>query len=261
MKPRHRLLKILNLTVLTSVVIVLVVIMLGVGFKSSSEQNYQTSGIGSPIIADPNLIGYNCSEENLFENKGLPIAECASDYCIDTAKGVMAVTYNIPDCLPLCISEDYLNDNFAIDVFSYGGYEPDLNNLGCMSIYQPKTQMGGFVGITWTSEPWTCNNPDAPCYGCDGVIYHAHFNLADPIQIDSNHLPTVFTSGADWSFLVDGVPSCDLDKFVNIGLCTGWEGCPREDQKFQLILAQNVIFWRPPPPFEHSIAILIFKKT
>jgi hypothetical protein len=247
MKPQNRLLKILNLTVLTSVVIVLVVIMLGVGFRSSSEQNYKTSGIGSPIVADPNLIGYNCSEENLFNNKGLPIAECASDYCIDTQAGIMVVEYNIPDCLPLCITQDYLNNNFGITVYSYGGYHPDPDAFGGMCIYQPKTGLGGFVGITW-SEPTivACDNPDLPCYGCDVYVYNAVFTLNDPIQIDSNHLPTVYTSGADWTTLCDGVPSGNLNKFVNLALCTGWEGCDKQDQKFQLILAQICYFWRPP---------------
>jgi len=236
MKPRERLLKILNLTVLTSVVIILVVIILGVGFINSSEKNVKISERGSPIIADPYSFGYNRSEENLFEISGLPVAECAADYCIDTEAGFMVVEYVIPDVLPLCITEDYLDSNFGITVLSYGGYHPD--GMGGMSIYQPKTEMGGFVGINWIYVgSFLCDNPDLACYGCYVDAYVADFVLPDPIQIDSNHLPDVYTYGADWATMVDDPASPNLNKWVQLCLCTGWEGCGEPDQKFQLILA------------------------
>jgi len=236
MKPRERLLKILNLTVLTSIVIVLVVIMLGVGFNNSSKENFKISEIGSPIIADPNYFGCNRSEENLFEIKTLPVAECAADYCIDTEAGFMIVQYDIPDVLPLCITEEYLDSNFGITVLSYGGYHPD--GMGGMSIYQPKTELGGFVGIEWCYVgSFLCENPELACYGCYVDAYVADFVLPEPIQIDSNHLPDVYTSGADWTTMIDDPVSCNLDKWVQLCLCTGWEGCEKPDQKFQLILA------------------------
>ena len=241
MKPRERLLKILNLTVLTSIVIVLVVIMLGVGFVKSSDE---ISRMGSPVIADPNDMGFNRSEGNLFESKGLPVAECAADYCIDTEPGFMVVQYTIPDVLPLCITEDYLDSNFDITVLSYGGYHPD--GMGAMAIFQPKTGLGGYAGIEWCYiGSFLCDNPDLACYGCYVDAYTANFVLPDPIQIDSNHLPDVYAYGADWSTLVDG--DCgNLDKFVQLALCTSWEGCDKDNQKFQLILAQKCYFLETP---------------
>jgi len=238
MKPREGLLKILNLTVLTSVVIILVVIMLGVGFINFSEKNVKISERGSPIIADPYSFGYNRSEENLFETSGLPVAECAADYCIDTEKGVMVVDYNIPDTLPLCITEEYLDNNFDINVFSYGGYHPDPDFMGGMSISQLKTGLGGSVGIQWTYVGQVlCDNPDLACYGCYIDQYAADFVLDTPIQIDSNHVPFVFNQGVDWATMIDCPPSFNLNKWVYLCLCTGWEGCGDADQKFQLILA------------------------
>jgi len=254
MKPLEILLKILASTVLTSVVIVLVVMMLGVGFSNnSSEKYFQLPEMGSPVISDLSILGNNVSgndisEENYLErelsflkNEEVLVAELTADYCIDTDPGFMVVVYDIPDVLPLCITEDYLDSNFGITVMTYGGYAPD--GIGYLAISQPKTGLGGLVAISWVYVgSFLCDEPDMVCYECYVDVYVADFILPDPIQIDSNHLPAVHSYGTDWETMIDDVPSPDLGKWVNLAILSSWEGCDDTDQKFQLILAHIIYF-------------------
>ena len=260
MKPQERLLKIAALIVVTTVVFVLVVTVLGVGTnKNFSENNEQLPNMGLPIISEPNLLGNDGSGNSISEessseielsvskNSDVLVAEIAADFCIDTDPGGMIVTYLIPDTLPLCITEDYLDSNFAITVWSYGGYHPEDGGMNAMSIMQQKTGLGGCVEILWEySHSFVCDVPAAPCYGCLIDVYVADFVLQDPIQIDSNHLPNVIMQGADWTTLCDGVPSDNLNKWVHLALITSWEGCQEYDQKFKLILAHKNYFLETP---------------
>ena len=107
-----------------------------------------------------------------------------------------------------------------------------------MTICQPKTGLGGLVAIDWVHTQEICTIPGAPCEGCLVDYYTAIFTICggDEIQVDSNHLPGLLVmNGADWEWLIDGCPSPDLDKWVNVNVLTSWEGCHREDQKFKLI--------------------------
>lgn len=249
MKPRVRLLKILTSTVLTSIVFVLVVMTLGMGHSNNtSENNFHVPGMSTPIISDLSILGDNSTRNNISEesylerelsilkNMRVSVAELTADYCIDTEPGFMVVQYDIPDVLPLCITEDYLDSNFAITALTYGGYHPD--GFGFLAINQPKTGLGGIVGINWVYVgSFVCDNPDMVCYGCLVDVYVADFVLPDPIQIDSNHLPAVYSYGADWYTMIDDPVSCNLNKWVNLAIISSWEGCDEPDQKFQLILA------------------------
>ncbi|MFX1451882.1 MAG: hypothetical protein ACFFCM_13635 [Promethearchaeota archaeon] len=255
MKPQERLLKIATSIVVTTVIFVLVVTILGVGNSNNlSENNRQLPNMGLPIVSEPNFTvdfgsGNKISETCLMDkfsvskNNDVSVAECAADFCIDTEPGVMVVSYTIPDVLPLCITEEYIDSNFDITVASYGGYHPDEQGMNYMNIMQPKTGLGGCVGIEWVYlGSFLCDNPDMICYGCYVDVYAADFVLADPIQIDSNHLPVVFTQGADWDTICDGLPSDNLNKWVFVCLSTAWEGCHENDQKFKLILAHKNYF-------------------
>lgn len=249
MKPRVTLLKILTSTVLTSVVFILVVMALGVGFSNNSSENeFHLPGMGTPVISDPSILGNtgsgnNISEESYLErelsilkNKEVSVAEMTADYCIDTEPGFMVVQYDIPDVLPLCITEEYLDSNFAITAMTYGGYHPD--GYGFLAIDQPKTGLGGIVGISWVYiGSFVCEDPDMVCYGCLVDVFVADFILPDPIQIDSNHIPDVYSYGTDWNTMIDEPESCNLNKWVNLAILSSWEGCTEPDQKFQLILA------------------------
>ena len=256
MKPRERLLKIFASIMFTTVVFVLVVTFIGVGYNSNvSENTASIPGMGAPVLSDPSLLGNDVAGNGISEDNSLEIelsvseksnvlvAEIAAEFCIDTEPGAMVVVYDIPDTLPLCITEDYLDLNFGITVMSYGGYHPEDGGCNALSIFQPKTGLGGMVGIEWIYlGSFLCEDPAMPCYGCYIDVYVADFVLCEPIQLDSNRLPHVFTFGADWATLCDGVPSYNLNKWVMINFMSSWEGCHEYDQKFKLILAQKSYF-------------------
>ena len=226
MKPRERLLKTLTLTVLASILIFFVVTFLVVGF---------TDGFSDKII-DPKMIENDFSDKIEPNNSSVPVAEIAADLSIDTETGWMIVNYDIPDVLPLCITEEYLDSNFAITVATYGGYSPD--GWGILAIDQPKTGITGGVGINWVyAGSFVCTDTTLDCYGCLVDVYVADFVLPEPILLDSNHLPNVAVLGADWATMVDD-PTCTLNKWVNLAILSTWKGCEDPDQKFQLILAQ-----------------------
>jgi hypothetical protein len=232
--------------VVTSVVVVLVVILLGVGFNNnSSENNYQLPGMGTPVIANPINLGNDISEENFLEVEGVSVAEITCDYCIDTEPGFMVMVYDIPDVLPLCITEEYLDSNFGITALTYGGYHPDGYSIMCID--QPKTGKGGCVGIEWIYVgSFLCDDPDMVCYGCWVDVWVADFILPDPIQIDSNHVPDVYSYGTDWATMIDDPPSYNLNKWVYLCILSSWKGCDEPDQKFQLILAHLSYFTEIP---------------
>jgi len=260
MKPRERLLKIFSSIVLMTVVFVLVVTFIGGGYNSNfSENNAQLPGMGAPVISDPSIIGNDVtgndiSEESYMEielsvseNSNVLVAEIAADFCIDTEPGALVVIYDIPDTLPLAITEEYLDSNFGITVYSYGGYHPEDGGVNALSIYQPKTGLGGIVRIEWIYVgSFICDDPAMICYGSSIDVYVADFVLDGVIELDSNHLPNVFTYGADWTTLCDGTPSDNLNKWVFIGFVSSWEGCDEYDQKFKLILAHKNYFSENP---------------
>lgn len=259
MKPREILITILTAITLTSIVFVIMVVVQGVGPINNFSENGIQLPNGMPFVSESNLIGrFDSGNKNLDENtlviefsvsKNSDVleAEIAADFCIDTEPGIMLVEYEIPQTLPLCITEEYLDSNLNITVFSYGGYGPDESSMNKLAIYQPKTELGGCVEIDWVYVgTFICNNPALVCYGCEVDVWVADFVLLDPIQIDSNHLPEVITFGADWDTICDGIPSDDLDKWVHLALVSSWEGCHREDQKFKLILAHKSYFSEKP---------------
>ena len=264
MKPRERLLKIITSIVLTTIVFILVVTFVGVGLVNSfSENGAQLPNMGAPVISDPSMLGNDdtgndISEESYVEieltvskNNDVPEAELAADWCIDTVPGLITVKYEIPDELPLCITEEYLDSNLKIIVKTYGGYEPEDGGLNSLFIWQPKTKKGGLVGIDWIDKgpiPYDSDPICPPLSGaCELDVFWADFVLLEPIQVDSNHLPEVLVYGdADWTTLCDGTPSDNLDKWVFMSFVSSWEGCDEYDQKFKLILAHKNYFSESP---------------
>ena len=179
------------------------------------------------------------------ENIDVAVAEWCSDRCIDVEAGKMCADCQIPDKLPICVTEDYVDQNFILKVFSYGGYKP--YDVGCdmLKLTQTKTGIVGWVKITWDQGV----EFECPVTGCTGMLYTASFDICGggPIVFESNHLPTICNCPGDdcWCWKVDGCPSPDLDKWVKASICTAWEGCHKEDQKFTLILAQKRCFQSP----------------
>ncbi|MHA2009082.1 MAG: hypothetical protein ACXABO_16885 [Promethearchaeota archaeon] len=249
MKPREILISILTAITLTTIVFIVMAIFLGVGPNNNySESGIQVPNMGTPFISESNALRNYDSGNSLAEESSLEIelsvsknsdvleAELAAEFCIDTEPGVMIVEYEIPEVLPLCITETYLDSNLNITVWSYGGYTPDELALNGLIIAQPKTGLGGCVEIDWIEL-----GPRGQ--DCLYQGYAADFDLDVPIQIDSNHLPEVIYSGnADWTWLCDGIPSENLDKWVFMSIVSSWKGCDRNDQKFKLILAHKSYF-------------------
>ncbi|MHA2392600.1 MAG: hypothetical protein ACXAEX_11710 [Promethearchaeota archaeon] len=100
-----------------------------------------------------------------------------------------------------------------------------------MVLYQPKSDLGGLIGITWDE-----GIADIPF---STMKYTASFDImgGGPIILESNHLPDVNTIGADYPFILEAEPTPDLGKWVHVGVYSSWEGCPDANQKFKLILA------------------------
>ena len=213
----------------------IIVLALGVGgFKVYSHSGVSPINMATPINAAGNTPPeIPPIEGEVWEFFPVPGAEGAFDLCHDTEAGVMYVDYDIPEVFPLCITEAYVDANFGLKVFSFGGYHPEELGYNMLNIYQPKTGLGGAIAITWT-EIGTVLGP----LGCETVLYEASFDLVDgPIQLDSNHLPDPLTvEGVDSDFVIDCPPSPNLGKWVFVTIITSWEGCHDMDQKFKLIL-------------------------
>jgi len=120
MKPRQ--ISILTAITLTTIVFTVMVLFLGVGLSNNySENGSQLPNMGMPFISESNFLGNyesgnSITGENSLENKfsvskniDVLEAEIAADFCIDTEPGVMVVNYEIPEVLPLCITEEYLD--------------------------------------------------------------------------------------------------------------------------------------------------------
>jgi hypothetical protein len=166
------------------------------------------------------------------EHKFVPGAERALGIRHDVAPGWVKVDYNIPYELPICLTEDYIDQYFDLSVISYGGYTPDDLGINYLVAYQPKTGKGGLIDITWSEG--TLMNPSST------MEYSASFDIvgADSILLDSNHLPNVINEDPNYTFFVEEVePTPNLCKWVDIGVFSSWKGCPDQNQKFKLILA------------------------
>lgn len=255
MKPRQ--ISIFTAITLTTVVLTVMVFLLGVGLSNKySENGTQIPNMGMPFISESKVLGNYDSGNSFTEESSLEIefsvsinndvleAELASEFCIDTDPGALIVEYEIPDTLPLCISEEYLDSNLNITVLSFGGYSPDDTMMNSLAIAQTKTGKGGCVEIIWDNiGSFVCPNQESPCYDCRVEVWVADYVLVDPIQIESNHLPVItYTGDADWNWMCDVIPSDDLNKWVYISIVSSWEGCHQNDQKFKLILAHKSYF-------------------
>jgi hypothetical protein len=213
---------------------IIAVIILGLrGFEVSSynkvESLYLVNGIDELTQESyKEIFPERCSREHQF----VPGAEIALGINHDVAPGWVKFDYNIPYELPICLTEDYVDQNFELKMWSYGGYAPDELGVNYMVIYQPKSGKGGIIDITW-NEDGTVD----PCYTTQ---YSASFDIisGNDILLDSNHLPYVINEDPDYTFKVEEVePTPDLGKWVDIAIFSSWEGCPEPNQKFKLILA------------------------
>jgi hypothetical protein len=209
---------------------IIIVIILGIwGITVHSSQQFDTEDITPSIISE-----WECFKGH----KRVPGAEYAFDYNHDVKAGSMEIQYNIPYEFPICITEDFVDMNFGITVWSYGGYHPDDFAGSYMTLYQPKSKKGGLIDITWDDGVAAEGRP------CSTMMYTAFFDIVGggPIILESNHLPSVITDNADYSYLLEPEPTPDLGKWVDVSVFSSWEGCPDPNQKFKLILAHYYMF-------------------
>jgi len=151
-----------------------------------------------------------------------------SDCCImDTEQGTIDLhCYRLPDVLPLCITQAWL-DQWYVCLAVTGGYEPVD---GMISLCQ-KGEAAGQIEIIW--DNWD----SFPC----GEYWRARFVLPDGvgcIELDSNQWP----AGANPLVPADTIPG----KEVILNWCTLWKGCDQREQMFTLIQTHKSDVFRVP---------------
>ncbi len=127
-----------------------------------------------------------------------------------TERGYIDWYWNIPQVLPLCISNDTLL-GWSLTVFVYGGYEPIDGDILL-------TQKGIDKGIIYMDWKWDAKGP---CCAYDYWI--ATFYVKEDFCLDSDQYPDEVGSGY--------IP----EKYVWFNWCTDWTGCPEPNQRFTII--------------------------
>jgi len=207
---------------------------------SSSEKSILEDQISEDMDSDLKVYDLNPSEALVMTGTGdVLVTERCNIGFMDVEPGFLAICdYNLPETLPICITNDYLAE-FSITVCSYGGYEP-LN--GWVRLFQLKTT-GAFEGqidMTWTPM----GEAVCPLTGCIVDVYVATFSVVEPIMLDSNHPPATICGDNDLCFIPEWAPD-DLGKEVFVIIQSDWTGCDLPDQKFRVIPAHKSLSWNP----------------
>jgi len=145
---------------------------------------------------------------------------CWGPLCTEQGK-IEIVGDNLPDLLPLCIDNDYLQQ-WYVDILVLGGYKPWASYI---DVWQ-KGEYKGTINIEWT---WMGKGP---CCAYD--YYQATFTVDRMICLESNQYPDVYP----WTLTVDDGYQTIPGKCVNFEIYTFWTGCvPGEDpsQDFTII--------------------------
>ena len=133
---------------------------------------------------------------------------------------------NLPDCLPLCITNETLA-GYYVDVVVYGGYKP-----WALGSYIDVCQKGDHytIYIKWTETAGTG--------GCCATFYEATFYVEDNFCLESSQYPAV---SLPWG--IDQTPGDTIPlKEVWLHIYTQWTGCrPHEmpSQDFTIIHSQS----------------------
>jgi len=214
--------------------------------------------------------GNNIVENDILCELGflsIPEKYCSDD--LDTDAGEMVILSNLDETqtLPLSINEDMINSDWAMSIYSYGGYE---FVEGVIEVYQNKfddqgwwsCDLVGEIDIIYTTETVDLLTIDETLLneikGYFGMDLDEDFDELDitigtldldgaTIELDSNHIPDVLTEGWEldnvdhgfffWDWFSD--PPADLDKYVTLKYEMTWEGCWFDEQKFMVILAYS----------------------
>ena len=154
----------------------------------------------------------------------------------------------IPTEFPLTITQADLN-TWDVKVYSYGGYD---FISGYVDIWQKGDKMGTLNYAVETLTEDTLYIMDGNEYTVD--LFELSITLKDDVEInlDSNHMPSLFDSG--WMRVFDGPCPDDLDKEVVFKEKMIWSGCHNLDQQFRVILAYKCMLRSPELPIKNFIA-------
>ncbi|MFX1497779.1 MAG: hypothetical protein ACFFBH_09650 [Promethearchaeota archaeon] len=205
----------LDLSIVAGVLLLVILsILLGFALVGGS---LTTDIIKPPINLDYNRVQVNIAGNDLYlsgYNLNVSVAQKGCG-CMDTEKGeIKIVDYNLPDVLPLCISQDDLL-GYSVTVAVTGGYEPVD---GSITLCQ-KGEYKGTINVVWT-------NADPDVLNCV-EYWTATFTVDDKIILESNQWP-------DGAFpLIDNptIPGKEVCLYYE----TLWVGCSEEQQQFKLI--------------------------
>ncbi|MFX0206493.1 MAG: hypothetical protein ACFFDT_10950 [Candidatus Hodarchaeota archaeon] len=161
----------------------------------------------------------------------LPIPEGTETHCLDTEIGSIEFYWDIVEPLPLCITDENVDDYFHLYARVVGLYMPtDYFQVVC--VYQDKM---GWMGAMWLDWYWYAYQP------CYADYWFADFSVlegwrSDNIELASNHKPYVING-----YPIDYEPGECLDKWVHLYLASSWTGCDQPEQEFVVISAGDKI--------------------
>jgi len=251
-------------------ILLLSVILVSLAFASEgwNRSVFTSDDTLQSRVSQLNSNGKNMKREIPLGVGLLPITDKCVKKHVDTLDEgwIYLYGYNIPDALPT-----YLDDlsGWYVNFVSYGGYE--LTG-GKVDVYQYKfTDQSKFVGtLTMSATPTEvlgselASIPGISIVGdiddnAQYVLWAVSFALeSSPLQFNSNYLPELFApevcdliDGDDCGVCWPCGPSCqddDFDKEIKLKFYFDWEGCPRPDQDFQVILTYKCMFPESPTP-------------
>ncbi len=235
-KPMQKPNIILNLIFVTAIASIFLVIISGAGDRNPLSESEFNPFCASVILIEKEKISQNDKLEfkSDLNNNEVPFAECAVDSGIDTGWGHIHIGYDIPDILPLTITEDYLDNNFAITAVVFGGFIPD--GYSALAIIQANTSIERGVLIEWIYVgTGILDEPTNPYHGYAYNMYVADFILTDPIILELNTVPTISSAGIDLQTYCPNSPLPDgLDRSVTVGVVSNWKAVDGVDQQFQI---------------------------
>ena len=164
----------------------------------------------------------------------------------DTEVGEMEIIQQVlpVEPLPLKLTSEYLDDYWIL-VGTTGGYEWVDGVIKVMQAKSNDNLWDNIVGYIQI-DALEINSPHGWTY------YNLTFSVigTHPIILDSNHPPDSPLGDFDvWG-------PANLDKFVHLKISTTWEGCPRPEQKFMVILAHKAMSQNKIPNSRYTSPVL-----
>jgi hypothetical protein len=214
----------LEISIVAGILAVLLVsIFLGFALVGGSLTNSDI--IKPPINLDDKMFQVNIAGIDPYLSGYNPIVSVAQDDCMfmDTEKGKIDVYEDkyLPNELPLCITQDALND-YNLTVVVTGGYTP-VDMMSYVTLYQKKVDVTYTIDVEWKN---TTPVEADPCK----QYWTAYFKLADatPIILESNQFPDGWNPICSECNTIPG-------KKVQVRIHAEFQGCWELKQRFVYI--------------------------